>query len=295
MAMDLLSLVDMPSDSWCKKYICDGNYLPVTNSLWGIRSSTASGLTVRQVVAMRAGEPYITLWPWHWRLILEQLPRIGVSEIEFSTSENLRREIWLLATRNRYPAHSLAHIVIWLEDMPCGRQLRHAIFQSRLPKSIFDISADHPLNLMPPSRLTAVNDTAGSWADATIEALATNRAKTQQCDGACLTLPNGNLARTTLGNIFFFLPGGRVIGSNRGSRPDALCQFVQDKDLFGHFNFKYEEVEGFSQHIITDAVECFICDATIGLQPVMSLGTTKRFRRTATSAMADELRRLVTL
>lgn len=295
MALDLLTMVEMPSDAWCKKYICDGNYMPVTDTPWGIRSSIANGLAIRQVVALRAGEPYITLWPWHWRLILAQLPRLGINEMELSTSESLRHEIWLLATRNRYPAHSLAHIVIWLEFLPVGRQLRHAIFQSRLPKSIFDVAPDNPLHLMPPSRLSVVNDTAGSWADTSVESLAISRAKSQQFDGACLTLPNGNLARTTLGNIFFFLPDGCVVGSNRGTRPDALCQFIKDKDLFGHFKFSYEEVEGFSQPIITEALECFICDATLGLRPVMSLGTPKRFRRTAASAMAEELRRLVSL
>ncbi|MBQ2322177.1 MAG: hypothetical protein II375_06435 [Bacteroidales bacterium] len=293
--MDLLSMLDLPPDDWCDKYIQDGNYLKTADAVWGVRSSVLTGLALRHVVALRAGEPYLPLWPWHWRLILDELPRIGVSEIEFPTSKDLRDEIWLLATRNRYPANSLAHIVVWQEKLSGGYSLRHAIFQSRRPRPLFDYDPRRSLRLSAPTPLSVVGGNSGVWAEGPIEALAQRNAEDEGLDGACLALENGNLARASIGNIFFLLRGGRVVGSSRGAKPDALCEFAKDSGIWDKFPFHYEEMEGIPQNIVFEAEECFVCDSALGVQPVVSVGTQKRFLRTISARFAEELRSLTSL
>ncbi len=288
-------MIDLPPDAWCDKYYQGGEYLKTADAVWGIRSSVYSAIAIRHVVALRAGEPYLTLWPYHWRLLMAELPRIGVNAIEFTSSEALRQEIWLLATRNRYPANSLIHIVIWQEQKSCGKALRHALFQSRMSRALFDCDPRKALRLAPPSEYGIVGGNAGAWSETSIEALAQRSAEEAGLDGACLQLANGRIARVTVGNIFFLLQGGRVVGSSLGTRPDALCDYVREKGLWERLRLKYEEMEGIPQSVIYEALECFVCDAVLGLQPVLSVGTDKRFMRISSIKFAEELRRMTSL
>lgn len=292
MPFDILSLLGEPGDAWCGKYILDGKYHAVEEPLWGVRSSVLSGLVASQAVALRSAEPYITLWPLHWEILAGQLARMGVAEVEFDTSEELRRAIWLLASRNHYPAHSLAHIFVWLEQAATGDAVRSAVFQRKLDKGIMEVVA-RPLFLLAGAKVAAVGDGYDPWRDGAVEAVADRTARSQGCDGAALTLADGRLARTTIGNIFFFLPGARVVGVGRNARPDALCRLMFEKRLFDRFKLTYEEHDAIGQTIITEAQECFVCDSALGLQPVMSIGTNKRFFNRVTPTLAEGLRRLV--
>lgn len=292
MISDDISLWGEPQDSWCDKYIWHRRYRAIGEPLWGGRSSAMGGLVLRQVVALRAAEVYLPLWPAHWGLLCEQAALMGFSPSVLGSPTDMRDEIKLLASRNHYPAHSLAHIVLWLDVGGAGLGLDHAIFQSRLDQSPFVVGAE-PLFLLEASASAIVNDGFGSWADAPVETLAAGRARQEALAGACLMLPDRRLARTTLGNIFFIMPGGRVVGVGRNARPDALCRFVREKRLFEQFRMTYEEVDGVGQPIVTEALECFVCDSAIGLRPVMSIGTAKRFYTKTGTAFAAALRDMV--
>lgn len=287
-----ISLWGESQDSWCEKYIWHGRYRPMGEPLWGGRSSAMGGLVLRQVVALRAAEVYLPLWPAHWALLCEQAALLGFSPSDLGTPTDMRDEIRLLASRNHYPAHSLAHIVLWTDVGGLGLGLEHAIFQSRLELSPFNVEVE-PLFLLEASASAIVNDGFGSWADAPVEELAADKARQEALAGACLMLSDRRLARTTLGNIFFVLPGGRVIGVGRNARPDALCRFVKEKRLFERFRMTYEEVDGIGQPTVTEAMECFVCDSAIGLRPVMSIGTAKRFYTKTGAAFAAALRDMV--
>ncbi len=295
MPIDLLSMVDMPPDNWCANFYLDGKYLPVDNPLWGIRTSLSSGLLSTLHVPMRAGEPYIALWPWLWRSLINAASTIGIPEYQLPSSETLRHEIWLITTRNRYPAHSLIHILLYHDISPLGTHPRYALFQSRLPKSIFDVTSPDALNLLAPTNLATVNPHAGPWADTPVESLARIKAQQQHLDGACLILPDGRLARTTLGNIFLFLPGGHILASRQGATPDALCDFITSNNLFHKFNLHIDYQDGFDNATINAAEECFVCSTSVGLRPVLSLGSTKRFHRNVTLTLAQEVKRAMSL
>ncbi len=273
-------MIDIP-DNWCDKYYHDGEYHQLSEPLWGIKSSAVGGRFIHEVVPLRANHPYGNLWRDHYMSITKQMGVLGLNDYDIDTSDTILRKIEILASRNKYPAHSLAHIYVWREISASGGVADYAIFQEKRETSIFETDSTRRI-IVNAAEHEVINLAAGEWSDTIVEQVAHQRAMDRErremigIAGACLLRPDRRIARTTIGNIYF-ISSGKIIGVSDGEGARRCILRPHLRDIAKSLRLNYEEVDGITPPIITNAVECFICDASIGIGRVLRLGEAKTF------------------
>lgn len=273
-------MIDTP-DNWCGKYYYNGEYRELSEPLWGIKSSAVGGRYIHEVVPLRANHPYGNLWRDHFMSITRQMGILGLNEYDIDTSDTILRKIEVLASRNKYPAHSLAHIYVWREMSASGGVADYAIFQEKRETSVFETDGTRRI-IINAADHEVVNLAAGPWADTIVEQVAHQRAMNRErremigIAGSCLLRPDKRIARTTIGNLYL-ISSGKIIGvaEGEGARQCILRPYL--KEVLKDLNLNYEEVDGITPPMMTNAVECFICDAAIGIGRVLRIGEAKTF------------------
>ena len=186
-------------------------------------------------------------------------------------------------------------VVVWSDMLNFREKTEYAIFQRRLNHRAFDVikgsvlhlSLEDKENLRLP-QMTA--DTCGIGR--TIEAYARRRAFNNGLDGACLLNSEGRIARTTAGNIYTVMPDNQVFGVSEigGAKKDALeaslMRILREEKL------EYIAKPGLDAVTMETATGCFVAGSAIGLKPVVSAGTNKRYFTDSAYRLADRLRSL---
>lgn len=273
-------MIDIP-DNWCGKFYHNGEYRELSEPLWGIKSSAVGGRYIHEVVPLRANHPYGNLWRDHFMSITKQMGILGLNEYDIDTSDTILRKIEVLASRNKYPAHSLAHIYVWREMSASGGVADYAIFQEKRETSVFDADDTRRI-IINAAEHEVINLQAGPWADTIVEQVAHQRAMDRErremigIAGACLLRPDQRIARTTIGNLYL-ISSREIIGvaDGEGARQCILRPHL--KEVVKSLKLNYEEVDGITPPMMTNAVECFICDAAIGIGRVLRIGEAKTF------------------
>ncbi|MCI5982801.1 MAG: aminotransferase class IV [Marinilabiliaceae bacterium] len=257
---------------WCQKYFHDGRHHTLDEPFWGPFSSVRYGMQVTELIAMRGNEPY--LWREHFRSLLAKLEAWNMDRYALPNADEMKRRIEVLASKNHYPPYSLIHIVVWTEVDGQSEYVDFAILQSRMPLDLFDLKPK-PLWLCPPPSnvVVAKANVAMPGVDSILEASAHRAATLSGKDGAYLVNADGNIVRTTVGNLYLISPG-KVTGvsTEAGALPDVLTDDLLKTIESERLGF--ELCDGFTPAHIRQSADfgCFVCNGALGLWPVMSLG-----------------------
>lgn len=272
---------------WCGTYFQGGEFYPLSRVLWGVDGSAWRGWTVREVVPMRGNAPYF--WNENFRSLKAKVAHWKMDAYAIPPSDELRRNIELLAHRNRYPAHSLAHIVVWTEGGGISEVTRYAIFQSKLQWDIFGPKPRGLWLASSPSGLRADN-MRGQFpgVDDILEGYAERHAEVSGKDAAVISDSRGRLLRTTMGNLFVF-KSNRIYGvaPESGGVEDPLsAQLQQIASRLSNIDVVLED--GLEQEFVFGCQDfgCFVCDSSVGIWPVQSVGSLA-YRRNGEEKVAE--------
>ena len=278
---------------YCGRYYYDGAYRELSEPLWSISSSVWRGQRVRMEIPMRGNVPF--LWRDHYVTLVEEIEEAGMDKFSFATSDTLLRYIEVLASKNHYPQNSIMEVVVWTEATGLEERTSFAIFQKRLNHRAFDIVKGEALHLTleDGEEMHLPGRHADIWGiGASIEALAHKKALQMRYDGACVVNADGRIARTSLGNIYTVMTESRIYGVSveGGARRDpveaSLMRIIREESLH------YVALPGLDKETMEEAVGCFVVSSALGLRPVVSAGTGKRYYTDMAYRLADRLRSL---
>lgn len=293
----LASLMQVKVD-WCPKYYHAGGFYSVETPLWGIMSSAAYGLVAHQAVPLKNANILDGIWRSYYNAFVRNVEQLGLSKLGLASQEEMRRCFELLCNRNHYPANSVAHVFAWSENSPSGGVTDFAIFQCKYSHGVFDDDGLKHI-ILEPTKDEVVNLSAGAWADVTVEALARQKVDVKSridgfdyC-GMRLNRPDGRIARTTLGNIYF-TRSRNVIGvkEGEGAKPDPLRQFLLqaidelNQENPGGLPITYTEVDGVDDETMKNSGGCFVCDSAVGVVPILRINKINTY--------SNELVRIIT-
>lgn len=279
--------------AYCNRYYYDGGYHELTEPLWRHNSSACCGVCVSMEIPMRGNVPF--LWRDHYVTLTANIEEAGMDSFSFVTSDTLLRIIEVLASKNHYPQNSLMRVVVWTDMTQMDGKTEFAIFQQRLSHRAFDVVKGENIYLtledgnvlrLPERKADA------SGIGRAIEAFAHRRALAHGCNGACIVNAKGNIARTTLGNIYTIMTDNLIcgVGLEDGARRDPLEASIMR--IFREEGFRYEACPGLDTQTMKTATGCFVAGSAIGLRPVVSAGTDTRYYTDMAYRLADRLRSL---
>lgn len=272
-----------PQENWCSKYYHAGTFFSIDTPLWGIRSSAMDGLVAHQAVPLKSSQPYDGLWRFCYNELVCRVERLGLDKFGLDSQEDLIRRIEILCNRNRYPANSVAHIYVWRENSSSGGITDFAIYQCKCPHRVYDDDGQKHI-ILNASVNEVVNLAVDSWTDVAVEAIARqkveHKSRVDAFDyfGMVLNRPDGKIARTTSGNIYFTC-GRNIIGvkEGEGAKSDALHSFLKqaidelNAESQGRLPISYTEMDGIDDATLKSAGGCFVCDSAVGVVPILSL------------------------
>ncbi len=272
---------------WCRYYYFNNSYEETIKlGPWGVNSSFVSGVYIEEKIALQGNHPF--LWREHYIRIVRIASKMGIDEFALPTASELKRKIELICSKNHYPPFSLITIYVWTEY---NQGIRYAIFQSRRDKSVYDVHSGELRLMSSPENFVLTNianDEMGI--NRSTEKILDSQAQMHGLDGSCVVNSYGKIVRTTLGNIYMIMRGGVVVGvdAESGGLNDPIDRTLQD--IIGENGLNYQTCNGITSEMTRTAFECFVCSAAEGLRPVLSVGTSTRFRREIGYKLAAAMR-----
>lgn len=275
---------------WCDRYYhyLEHGFFDLERPFCPYTSSVFGGLFAEQLVPMHGNVPYF--WREHYAQLLDKLQVLGLDTYSCPQSDELRNSIELLAHRNHYPSHSTMHVIAWEYG---SRQADLCVFQERRSNDLFDVISD-PLYFVRSSPGRALNccslDQVGL--NRLVETLSVRDAREAGVNGAVLLGYDGTIRRSTLGNLYLLHSDARLlyVSHNAGSLPDVMEGPL--REVLSARNLRPQRTDGFTRQMVDEAFECFVCSSQMGLRPVMSLGSGKRFRIETVLRLSSDLREL---